>query len=86
MEPFLADFLRNRKVPRWIRTVLLSVILSGLEFVCLYAGLHSPFLSGRIICFGIAGLILTGGVYVLLFRIWTDYAEQERGKKEDGKE
>ena len=36
MEPYLADFLMNRKIPRPIRYLLLAVIVGFIEFICIY--------------------------------------------------
>ncbi|MBQ3864676.1 MAG: hypothetical protein II781_02435 [Clostridia bacterium] len=86
MEPFLADFLKNSKVPVWIRIAVLCGIIGVLEVICILGGNASPSLVGRILCFGIAGLILTGGIYVLLYRVWTAQSGKEENRNGKNRE
>lgn len=61
MEPFIADFLLNKKIPRILRYTVLAVLVGFIVFVCAYAGIVSKYLTGKMICCVIAVLMLIMG-------------------------
>ncbi len=54
MEPFVADFLLNKKVPKAFRILVLAAMIGSIIFICIYAGAGSPYAAGKVICFIIA--------------------------------
>lgn len=61
MEPFIADFLLNKKVPKPIRYAVLVALVGFIEFICAYAVIGSRYLTGKIICCVIGIMMLAGG-------------------------
>ena len=47
MEPFIADFLLNKKIPRLVRYAVLAVIVGFIVFICFYVGIgNESFIRG----------------------------------------
>ena len=69
MEPFIADFLNNSKRPKWLRILVLTVIITAIIGICIFAGVSSPFIIGSIVCWLLAAVTLAAGVYLLVARI-----------------
>lgn len=44
MEPFLADLLTNKNIPKVIRYILLIVVIAFIEFICANGVISSPFI------------------------------------------
>lgn len=61
MEPYLADFLMNRKIPRPIRYLLLAVIVGFIEFICIYCGIGNDSAAGAAVCFAVGVLMIVMG-------------------------
>lgn len=58
MEPFLADFLLNPKIPKPLRYAVLAAISGFLVFLCLYCGIRNQSVIRAAVCFMIGGLML----------------------------
>ncbi|MBR1765089.1 MAG: hypothetical protein IJ746_06800 [Ruminococcus sp.] len=69
MEPYIADFLANRSIPRLIRYAVLFVLVAFIEVIVIFAGVSSPFLWGRIACAVIGVLMLAAGIFAAVYRI-----------------
>lgn len=69
MEPFLADFLTNKEIPKFLRYTALVIVVGLIEFICIYGSISSPFLLGRIICLLIAAIMLSAGIYLAITKI-----------------
>ena len=44
MEPFFADLLTNKNIPKVIRYILLIVVIAFIEFICVNGVISSPFI------------------------------------------
>ncbi len=64
MEPYIADFLFNKKIPKLIRYSVLAVIVGFVVFICFYFGLGSYSLIGKIICCAVGVLMIILGAFV----------------------
>ncbi len=61
MEPFIADFLLNKKIPKLVRYAVLAVIVGFIVFICFYFGIGNESLIGGIICCIIGVLMIILG-------------------------
>ena len=66
MEPFIAEFINNKKIPKSIRIFVLVIITIFIEYICIDAGLNSKFLLGKVFAFFV--LILFIVLFVLLIK------------------
>lgn len=64
MEPFLADFLKNTKVPKPVRCLLAISICAVVVFVGVICVLQSPFFWGKIFGVVLAATFCSLGVYI----------------------
>ncbi len=69
MEPFFADLLYCKKIPRWIRLLLLWLLCGFLIYIGVGVGLGAVMLAGNIFGFVFAAGILALGIY-LSIKIW----------------
>ncbi len=69
MEPYIADFLTNKNIPKFIRYLILSVIVAFIEFICIAGVISSPFVWGKITCGLIAIGMLIVGIYLGIRKI-----------------
>ena len=83
MEPFIADFLNNSKRPKWLRILVLTVIIAAIIAICVIAGKSSPSVIGRIVCWLLVAVTLAAGVYFLVARILKGGNGQERNGAQD---
>ena len=69
MEPFIADFINNKKIPRIIRYLIVITLIFIIEYISINIGFQSEALWGNIlgfitaISFLIVGLILIKKIY-----------------------
>ena len=63
MEPFFADFLLNKKIPKAIRYLALAVPVGFIVFLCVYFGIVNDSAAGAAACFVIAALMLVLGAW-----------------------
>ncbi len=66
MEPFLADFLNNPKIPKFIRYAIVAVLGLFILYVGISCAIGSPMIIGRV--FGIVLCILTLMATIYIFR------------------
>lgn len=66
MEPFIADLINNKKLPKPIRYVIIILLVGFIMWIGIGVGLHSEMLIGNIFGFLIAGIILIAGIYLLV--------------------
>ncbi len=69
MEPYIADFLINKNIPKSIRYIVLFAIVAFIEFICISAGISSSLVWGKIVCWLIAFIILIVGLYLAICKI-----------------
>ena len=69
MEPYIADFLTNPKIPKAVRYVVLTLIGMFIEVVCVIVMISSSFLLGKTICVIIAVVMLCLCVYLGINKI-----------------
>ena len=69
MEPYIADFLINKNIPKILRYIVLIVIVAFIEFICISGVISSPFVWGKITCCLIAVVMLIAGIYLAICRI-----------------
>ena len=70
MEPFVADFLLNKKIPKPVRYAAAGLITGLILFICIFAGVASPYIIGKVVCFTIAALMgaMCAGVFIKIHR------------------
>ncbi|MBR1423924.1 MAG: hypothetical protein IJ571_10875 [Ruminococcus sp.] len=66
MEPFIADFLLNNKIPRAVRYTVLAAIVGFIVFICFYFGIGNKSLIGEIICCAIGILMIIMGAFAAI--------------------
>ena len=66
MEPFIADFLLNTKIPKYIRYSLVAVLTGFIAFICFYLGIGNESLIRGIVCFAIGVLMIILGVFAVI--------------------
>ena len=69
MEPYIADFLINKKIPKIIRYAVLVAIVAFIEFICISCCFGSPFVWGKIACCLPAVVMLIAGTYLAICKI-----------------
>lgn len=69
MEPFIADFLGNKKIPKALRYLVLAALVGFIEFICISVGISNSYLAGRIVGIAVALLMLAAGIYAAIYRI-----------------
>ena len=69
MEPYIADFLINKKIPKIVRYAVLIAILAFIELICIGCCVSSPFVLGKIVCCLIAIVMLITGIYLAICKI-----------------
>ena len=69
MEPYIADLLTNRNIPKALRYAILFILIGFIEGIVIFAGVSSPFLWGRIACAVIGVVMLSAGIYAAVYRI-----------------
>lgn len=69
MEPFLADLLTNKNIPKVIRYILLIVVIAFIEFICVNGVISSPFILGKIVSGLIGVVMLIAGIYLAICKI-----------------
>ena len=69
MEPFLADLINNKKVPKFIRFIIIIIMVGFIEYISIDTVISSPYLWGKI--FGIILSITFIIIFIILiFRIY----------------
>lgn len=66
MEPFLADFINNPKVPKWLRYLIVTLVCGLLIFIGVMVAVKSPMLVGKIFGGVLAGLSLIAAIYLFV--------------------
>ncbi len=66
MEPFLADFINNPKVPKWLRYLIVTLVCGLLIFIGVMVAIKSPMLVGKIFGGVLAGLSLITAIYLFV--------------------
>lgn len=69
MEPYIADFLTNKNIPKIIRYFVLVAIVTFIEFICISGVISSPFIWGKIACGLIAIVMIVAGIYLGIRKI-----------------
>lgn len=69
MEPYIADFLINKNIPKFIRYIVLIAIVAFIEFICISVVISSPFVWGKIASCLIAFLMIIAGIYLAICKI-----------------
>ena len=64
MEPFIADLIKNPKVPKPIRYGIVVLICAFIIFIGVACALHSPFFWGKIFGILLAVVFFCVGVYL----------------------
>ncbi len=65
MEPFLADLINNKKVPKFIRFIIIIIMVGFIEYISIDTVISSPYLWGKIF-----GIILSI-TFIIIFIILT---------------
>lgn len=66
MEPFLADFINNPKVPKWLRHLIATLVCGLLIFIGVMVAVKSPMLVGKFFGGVLAGLSLIAAIYLFV--------------------
>lgn len=69
MEPYIADFLINKNIPKIIRYIVLIAIVAFIEFICVNGVINSPFIWGKIVSGLIGVVIFIAGIYLAVYKI-----------------
>ena len=64
MEPFIADFLKNPKVPKPIRCAVLALVCAVIIFIGVVCAVNSPFVWGKIFGIALAVMFCATGIYL----------------------
>lgn len=66
MEPFIADFLLNKKIPKSVRYAVLALLVGFIVFICFYFGIGNKSLLGGIVCCVIGVLMIVLGAFAAI--------------------
>lgn len=66
MEPFIADWLKNPKVPKLIRCGVVAIISLFIVFIGVICAVNSPFSWGKIFGIILATAFLGIGIYICI--------------------
>ena len=69
MEPYIADFLTNKNVPKILRYIVLLAIIAFIEFIFINVVISSPFVWGKIVSGLIGVVILIAGIYLAVYKV-----------------
>lgn len=64
MELLFLEIIDNKKIPKWVRYLMLAVIEGFILFICIGVGLGSEYAVGKIAGLLFAALLFAAGVYV----------------------
>lgn len=66
MEPFLADFINNEKIPRIIRYTIVCLLCSFIIFLGVSISINSELLFGKIFGIILSIVFLFFGIYLIV--------------------
>lgn len=66
MEPFIADLINNPKIPKWLRSIIVTVVCGFVIFLGIMLALKSPMLVGKIFGGALSALFLAAAVYLFV--------------------
>lgn len=76
MEPFIANFLTNNKMPKPLRYIVLAAVICFVEWVLLSIAAVADFVIIKVVLFALAALMLPVGVR-LAMKIRHSVSEEE---------
>ena len=65
MEPYIADLINNKKIPKIIRYIIVIIISGFIINIGIECGLHSKLLIGNILGYLVSFIFLLIGLYLL---------------------
>ena len=65
MEPYIADLINNKKIPKIIRYIIVIIISGFIIYIGIECGLHSKLLIGNILGYLVSFIFLLIGLYLL---------------------
>ena len=66
MEPFIADLINNPKIPKWLRSIIVTIVCGFVIFLGVMLALKSPMLVGKIFGGALSALFLAAAVYLFV--------------------
>ena len=65
MEPFIAEFINNNKIPKIIRDIIVILICGSIITIGILCGLDSKIIIGNILGFTLAVLFTILGIHII---------------------
>lgn len=66
MEPFIADFINNDSVPKFIRYLIVSFLEGSIIFLFIVIGMHCQSLMGKLLFIVLVILFAISYIYLMM--------------------
>ncbi len=66
MEPFLAEFIKNNKIPKIVRDLVIVIVCGFIIFLGILVGISSPMVWGKIFGYILAVMFLIILIYLIM--------------------